>query len=204
MKGILLLFSLVLLSFVVCAQQTLTFTVQLRDPLFSDAGKDTIIQKGAQIRIGGEVPARGGSGNYSYLWSPTTGISDPTIANPIASPDSSVTYTLTVSDQYCISESTITLEVDEITGIEPYPDLGMKLYPNPNKGSFWITTEHGLGEREVLIRVFDSHGQEIFNKSADGKEKLNESIDLGIHAKGIYMVWVSTKSRSFIYSTFIY
>lgn len=39
-----------------------------------------------------------GSGGVSYQWSPATGLSSATIANPIASPATSTDYTLTVSD----------------------------------------------------------------------------------------------------------
>ncbi len=40
----------------------------------------------------------GGSGNYTYSWTPPAGLSNPNIANPIASPEKTVSYTLTVSD----------------------------------------------------------------------------------------------------------
>jgi len=42
--------------------------------------------------------ASGGTGNYNYSWSPTDWLSDPTISDPMASPDSTITYTLTVND----------------------------------------------------------------------------------------------------------
>ncbi len=40
----------------------------------------------------------GGSGNYTYLWTPATYLDDPTSANPIATPDASISYTVTVND----------------------------------------------------------------------------------------------------------
>jgi hypothetical protein len=40
----------------------------------------------------------GGSGNYTYQWSPATYLDDPTSATPIATPESNITYTVTVSD----------------------------------------------------------------------------------------------------------
>ena len=36
--------------------------------------------------------------NFSYSWSPATGLSNPNIANPVASPSTTTTYTLTVSE----------------------------------------------------------------------------------------------------------
>ena len=37
--------------------------------------------------------AGGGTGNFSYSWTPTTGLSNPNIYNPIASPSQTTTYT---------------------------------------------------------------------------------------------------------------
>ena len=44
------------------------------------------------------VTATGGGSPYSYAWTPTSGLSNPFIANPMASPASSTTYTITVTD----------------------------------------------------------------------------------------------------------
>jgi len=199
-----LIFFLAALSFNAHSQETLTFTVQFPEPLISDAGVDTLILKGIAVRLGGEVPASGGTGDYTYQWSPTIGLSDPTIANPIATPENTTTYTLTVSDQYCFSQSTITLEVDLISGLEPLSEIvGMKFFPNPNRGSFRITTEQVLGEDEIMIQVFNTFGQEIFERPINGKEKLNEEIELRNAANGIYLILVSTNSRRVIYKIVI-
>lgn len=204
MKPLLLVTLCVMLGLKALCQETLTFTVQFRAPLVADAGIDTLILKGAQVRLGSNVPASGGTGNYTFQWTPVTGLSDPTISNPIAAPESTTTYTLTVSDQFCISESSVTLRVDEITGIEPFSDIvGMKFYPNPNRGAFWITTEQALGG-DVQIRVINSLGQDIIIRTVNGSEKLNEHIELGSSAKGIYLVMVSTRARRVIYKSVIH
>jgi len=41
------------------------------------------------------------SGAYSYQWTPTTGLSNPNIANPIASPTQTTTYTITFVNDKC-------------------------------------------------------------------------------------------------------
>ncbi len=43
------------------------------------------------------IPA-GGSGNYTYLWSPSTYLDDPTSKTPVSSPAASITYTVTIND----------------------------------------------------------------------------------------------------------
>jgi len=42
--------------------------------------------------------AGGGSGIYTYSWAPVTGLNNPNIYNPVASPAQTTTYTVTVSD----------------------------------------------------------------------------------------------------------
>lgn len=45
-----------------------------------------------------------GSGGLNYSWSPSTGLSNPTIANPVANPSSTTTYNLIVTDANgCVS-----------------------------------------------------------------------------------------------------
>ncbi len=52
------------------------------------------------------------SGGESYSWSPTTGLNCDTCRNPIAMPNSTTTYTLTVvSDSGCVASRTVTVEV---------------------------------------------------------------------------------------------
>lgn len=64
---------------------------------------------GDSVQIYGE--ASGGSGNYTFLWSPSTGLSDPTISNPIAFPDTTTTYTLTVDDGTSTISDSVTIIV---------------------------------------------------------------------------------------------
>ena len=45
-----------------------------------------------------QVNAGGGTGHFTYSWSPTTWLSNPNIANPIATPPSTTTYTCHVTD----------------------------------------------------------------------------------------------------------
>jgi gliding motility-associated-like protein len=54
--------------------------------------------------------ATGGNGTYSYSWSPVAGLSNPNIANPMASPASSTPYTVTISDG-CSPSITTTVTV---------------------------------------------------------------------------------------------
>ena len=51
------------------------------------------------------------NGGTSYSWQPTTGLSDPNIANPTASPTTTTTYTVTIANATCTTTKTVTLTV---------------------------------------------------------------------------------------------
>ena len=54
------------------------------------------INKGDTAQL--NVVVTGGSGNYSYSWTPATGLSNSQIANPTATPEDTTTYTVYVAD----------------------------------------------------------------------------------------------------------
>ena len=64
----------------------------------ADAGGDLSLCEGESTTIGGSPTASGGSEPYTYAWSPATGLSSTTAANPNANPTSTTTYTVTVED----------------------------------------------------------------------------------------------------------
>ncbi|MEP6750485.1 MAG: gliding motility-associated C-terminal domain-containing protein, partial [Bacteroidota bacterium] len=65
----------------------------------ADAGPDASVCKGKT-----SVSLKG-SGGEKYLWSPAAGLSDPTIAQPVASPSATTLYIVTVRNQYSCSAS---------------------------------------------------------------------------------------------------
>ena len=81
----------------------------------ADAGED-FYNSGT---VGGSPTASLGAAPYFYSWSPTTGLSNPTIANPLATPTNSISYTVTISDRNgCIASSSVNviLQTPRTTG----------------------------------------------------------------------------------------
>jgi len=66
--------------------------------LIVDAGPNRIICNGDSIAIGGSPTASGCLPPYTYFWNNSESLNDNTIANPIAFPNITTTYTLTVTD----------------------------------------------------------------------------------------------------------
>lgn len=83
---------------------------------------------GAAVTLGANPAATGGQTPYTYSWSPTNNLSNPTIANPIISAytfNETRVYTLTVTDaNNCVSTSRDT--------IIPYPQLTVDAGANRN------------------------------------------------------------------------
>ncbi len=58
--------------------------------------------------------ASGGNGGYTYEWNPTTGLSDPNIYDPVATPDETITYTVVVGDGNSTISDDVTLTVNAV------------------------------------------------------------------------------------------
>ncbi|MEL6926280.1 MAG: PKD domain-containing protein, partial [Bacteroidota bacterium] len=73
---------------------------------------------------GGAIPLNPrGNQEYSYSWSPATGLNNPNAANPIASPDETTTYTVTITDD---SGSGVCQQVKSVTVTVP-PEIPFEL-----------------------------------------------------------------------------
>jgi len=85
-------------------QQTITLTI-VGNPINANAGSDVAICSGTSTQLN----ATGGVG---YVWSPTTGLNNPNIYNPVATPTVTTTYTVTVTDAYgCTGSDNVVIAV---------------------------------------------------------------------------------------------
>lgn len=78
----------------------------------ANAGPNKASCNNSLVQIG--VPPKPG---WYYQWSPATGLNDPTLANPLASPDITTDYTLTVRHNGggCVSSDTVTVKAAKLT-----------------------------------------------------------------------------------------
>ena len=63
----------------------------------------------------GQNTSLNASGGTSYSWSPTTGLSNPNVSNPIATPSSTTTYTVTVTSGICTATDNITITLSSVS-----------------------------------------------------------------------------------------
>jgi hypothetical protein len=88
----------------------------------ADAGSDLTICGSDTVTIGGSPSASGGTGPYTYSWSPSVGLDDSTAANPNAWPSSTTTYTLIVTDSTgatAVDDVTVTVGQNPIVSVSP-------------------------------------------------------------------------------------
>jgi hypothetical protein len=78
----------------------------------ADAGTDLSICLSGTTLIGGSPAGSGGNGSLTYSWSPSASLDNSSLGNPTATPSSSTSYTLTVTDSIgCVSLDTIAVTV---------------------------------------------------------------------------------------------
>jgi gliding motility-associated-like protein len=77
----------------------------------SDAGEDTLSCNRKQVSIG-TAPRQG----LVYLWTPTEGLNNPEISDPLAAPDKNTTYIVTTSSigGGCVTKDSVVVKASEI------------------------------------------------------------------------------------------
>ncbi|HPI30429.1 MAG TPA: hypothetical protein PLB59_08590 [Bacteroidales bacterium] len=163
---LLLIYSLVSEIF---AQQQVVFHINQPTQLTADAGLDSYIPVGDSNIIGGMPAASGGSPAYSYLWTPGDYLNDSTLANPVVTPLSSVTYLLTVVDsRNCMATDEIYVLIDSsnITAGDEYHGNNPVIYYLSDNRAIYIKLNHSfIKDESVYISVNDLSGRTIINES---------------------------------------
>ncbi|WP_158546149.1 gliding motility-associated C-terminal domain-containing protein [Adhaeribacter pallidiroseus] len=123
------------------AGERIAIQVLLEAPV-ANAGQDVVIEAGKSVELKG-------TGGVAYQWSPAEGLNDPNIANPIARPNETTRYTLSITTaQGCTATDEVVVallpgisvpngftpnndgqnDVWEIANIEQYPTCEIKIF----------------------------------------------------------------------------
>jgi len=164
--------------------------------LVTSAGSDVSTCFYDSVQIGSVNLATGGLPPYTYSWFPTYGLSDTLIPNPMALPDDTTTYTITVTDQNnCTSWSQITVMIDPCAGMIKLTNaFEFIVFPNPNSDGFFNINIAGKRlYTDYNIRVYSVYGQEIYLQKISAPERLWQGyIDLSnVAGKGMYILEIS-------------
>ena len=136
-----------------------------------DAGNDVSIQNTEEIELNATINLNG-----NFEWSPEEGLDNPYIANPIASPNKTITYTVTfTTENGCVTTDEITVTVNELSedetkygfspdgdGINEFWEIkGIENYPN-NK----VMIYNRWGDMVFEIKGYDNQSN-IFTGEAN-------------------------------------
>ena len=114
-----------------------------------------------------QVYASGASGNFRYSWAPTTGLSNPTIPNPVASPTQTTSYTCTITDNIAgyTRDINVTVTVyhpasDNITIDQSHPDYECDSIPFNWFGNTIYFKENGIYNfsTDIYPETHTTHG----------------------------------------------
>lgn len=102
------------------------------------------------------VDVTGGSGEYSYSWTPAASLDDAHSATPMANPSETTTYTVTVSDGNNEKDASVTVVVVSCQGVEEENANVVMIYPNPSSSNIYVK----LNEKaDAVWTLTNIHGQ---------------------------------------------
>lgn len=137
--------------------------------LIVEAGNARTICKNSSIELGGNPTASGGASPYTYSWNPAVNLSDASDSNPLASPEFTTTYTVTVTSGALTKTDSVKITVANDTGFaDAGPDvtiiegqtitlhatggLNYSWWPNTNM-TYWNTADPDV-EPTITITYF--------------------------------------------------
>jgi len=206
MKKIILLYLLFMPS-LLFAQKVITLTVNQPPEFgFSVSNTETTITKGSSVILGAGLLVQGGSGAYSYRWSPGKTLNDSTILHPSATPSDTTNYLLTVTDKNgCSFTVGYKVNVNKQTvsagTIQAGNNLEAVLFPNPNGGKFKIKLS-GKPTEIIELAIFSNNGElikkQVIRKfTGDHIETLDLKLAAGVYTLQI-MAGSEVMSRQFV------
>ena len=104
------------------------------------------------------------SGMDSYSWSPTTGVSNPTMQQTNATVNATTIFTLTVSEGGCIRSDTTEIKVYEIICEDPYVFIPNAFSPNGDNEND-VLYVRGIWIEKMVFRIFDRWGEMVFESN---------------------------------------
>jgi len=148
-----------------CGVFSAPILVNVIDNAKANAGEDKKILAGQSVALNGKAT---GDGTLTYAWSPTTYLDDPSKLNPIATPPTDITYTLTVT-------SACNVTTDEVF-VKVYPKIEIPNAFSPNSDGVNDTwnVSAAIAFPNPQLKIFNRNGQILYEskgafKPWDGK-----------------------------------
>lgn len=173
-----------------CESERVPYNVTF-EAIPADAGKDVVIESGEEVQLQGW-------GGDTYQWYPEEGLSNPAIPNPVASPDTTTTYTLTATNaEGCQATDEVTVTVIEVSSEERI-NIPNVFTPNMDGTNDAWDLQGIENFPDCQVNIFDRWGMVVF--SSQGYQNPWEGvyqgkllpadvyfyvIDLGVHSEEV-------------------
>ena len=100
--------------------------------------------------------------NYEYTWTPTNSLNNSSIYNPVATPDETTEYSLSITDEFgCTNSALITIVVLNAVCEEPFIFIPNAFTPNGDGENDIIKVEGRLID-EMYLAIYDRWGELVF------------------------------------------
>ena len=116
------------------------------------------------IPAGSATMLIGQPSGLSYQWSPTVGVTNPTMQSTSATVENTTIYTLSVSDGICTKTDTVLVKVFTFICGEPFIYIPNAFSPNGDKENDVLFVRGQLIEG-MIFRVFDRWGEMVFEST---------------------------------------
>lgn len=158
----------------------------------AEASQDTICL-GETVNL--SAYAEGGSGEYTYSWTPGELLDNPNAQNPVATPteEGEIVFSVEVNDGTDTKEVELTVVVVDCVGVEVRTINDMTIYPNPADDVVYVTVNEN--SEDVSWTLINMQGQ-IIRKMSDVSG--NFEINLDDVDKGIYFLNVIVGGKPII------
>ncbi|MDH5397113.1 MAG: FG-GAP-like repeat-containing protein [Cyclobacteriaceae bacterium] len=145
----------------------------------AEAGENQLVCRAGGVIIGPKENQEDTS--LKYTWSPKYGLDDPNVLRPVSTPDSTLTYTLTVTDTMgCHSVDTVTVIRDLLSVINPGMDTAIcsggaiALGGRPTASGSKLEYQYAWSPTEVLDNP--GHANPIARPATDTRFRLITSV----------------------------
>lgn len=132
--------------------------------IIANAGIDQTVDLGTSVQLGGSPAAQYGSPGYFYMWQPSAGLSNITIPNPVATPDQTTQYVLTVFDSRGCSGSDTVIVVVGTSGIadRQAENHAEAIYDKYNKTIYFSAIAKNVTGK-LKVSLFNAIGQKVYS-----------------------------------------
>ena len=135
---------------------TITHIIKVYGIPVINAGVDQTIDNGSEVLL-----QTSGSTNGIYSWTPSTGLSCSACPSPMASPNETTVYTVTITNPYgCSASDSVMVTVNIIEGI----GVPSAFSPNGDNENDVLYVE-GDGIVELSFMVYNRYGQLVFESN---------------------------------------